>query len=95
MTFRNRYEIIQSYVEQHGAARRDKGDANMATVTHTIRTAKNVWTFDVSLPPSGIARILRIHGDVTNKANLDEAIELLKAKLAEPKRAKPGRPRKA
>lgn len=67
----------------------------MATVTHTIRTDKNVWTFDVSLPPSGDARILRIYGDVTNKANLDEAIEALKVKLAQPKRAKAGRPRKS
>lgn len=67
----------------------------MTTVTHTIRTDKNVWTFDVSLPPSGEARILRTYGDVTNKANLEEAIEALKAKLAQPKRAKAGRPRKA
>lgn len=67
----------------------------MATVTHTIRTGKNVWTFDVSLPPSGEARILRIYGDITNKPNLDEAIAALKVKLAQPKRAKPGRPRKA
>lgn len=50
----------------------------MTTKSYTIRTTKNVWTFDVSLPPSGAAKVLRTFGDVTDRPALDEALEKLK-----------------
>lgn len=54
----------------------------MPTITKTIRTEKNVWTFDVSMPPSGEPRILRIYGDITNGPALYEAIDLCKREIA-------------
>ena len=53
----------------------------MPTITKTIRTAQNVWTFDVSMPPSGVPRILRIYGDITNGHALAEAIDLCKQEI--------------
>ncbi len=53
----------------------------MPTVTKTITTERNTWTFDVSLPKGGTPKVLRIHGDVTDKKALDEAIEKLKEEL--------------
>lgn len=60
----------------------------MPTVSKTIRTEKNVWTFDVSMPKDGVVKIMRIYGDVTNKQNLDEAIEALKEELQRPSKRK-------
>lgn len=50
----------------------------MTTKSYTIRTPKNVWTFDVSLPKGGTPKVLRTYGDVTNREALDEALVQLK-----------------
>lgn len=49
----------------------------MTTVSRTIRTDKNVWTFDVSIDgdKNRNARILRVFGDVTNEKALMEAAD--------------------
>jgi phosphomannomutase len=54
----------------------------MTTVTKRITTEKNTWTFDVSMPPSGAAKILRVYGDVTDKDALNEAIDRLAEQVA-------------
>jgi len=46
-------------------------------VTKVIVTNGVRREFDVSLPPSGIARVLRIRGDITNEEEVKEAMQEL------------------
>jgi len=55
----------------------------MATITRTIKTDTNTWTFDVSMPKKGKAKILRTHGDITNKNAVEKAISILLTQLVE------------
>jgi len=64
----------------------------MPIVSKTIRTDKNVWTFDVYLPDKGRPKIVKIHGDVTNKKHLHQAISALQTSMGVPKPPR-GRPR--
>jgi hypothetical protein len=67
----------------------------MTTKTYTIRTAKNVWQFDVSLPTGGVPKVMRTYGDVTNREALDDAlVDLQKRVEADIARTKSGAPGK-
>ena len=56
----------------------------MPTITGKITTEKSTWTYDVSIPAGGTAKVLRVYCDVTDKAALDEALEKLAQEIHKP-----------
>ena len=47
----------------------------MTTLSKTVRVNDKAYTLDISIPPSKHARVLQIHGDVTDRENLEEAVQ--------------------
>lgn len=56
----------------------------MPSKSFTIRTDKNTWTFDVSLPQGGTPKVTRIYGDVTDRDALGEALKMLRETIDAP-----------
>lgn len=52
------------------------------TVTKTITTKRNTWAFDISIPPSGEPKMLRVYGDITDPVGLREAAHLALAEVS-------------